>query len=192
MRVVCSCVSCHQWDRPRPGAFNKPAAKKSLWSRLPDLNRRPTDYESGDFCEARLPEDKRTYGNVHQPNAKISRSKRQMNLMNKGLCRQGIFEVIKFARELAFLLDEAIGKMDVDEPSNQGGRRLMPEDLSKCTIRRKQDEAYCAWCGNALYVGDKAYIDLRNRFFCSQECSEKYHRKARALAYEKQANRNLR
>src|SRR5215813_3788622 len=46
MRVMCSCVSCHQWGRPRPGAFNKPAALKSLWSRLPDLNRRPTDYES--------------------------------------------------------------------------------------------------------------------------------------------------
>src|SRR5262245_8248727 len=45
MRIVCSCVSCHQWECPRSGAF-KPSALKSLWSRLPDLNRRPTDYES--------------------------------------------------------------------------------------------------------------------------------------------------
>src|SRR5262245_55446935 len=46
MRIVCSCVSCHQWEWPRSGALNKPSAIKSLWSRLPDLNRRPTDYES--------------------------------------------------------------------------------------------------------------------------------------------------
>ena len=50
----------------------------------------------------------------------------------------------------------------------------MIEQLSKYTIRRREDQAYCVGCSYALYIGDRAYMDLKNRVFCSQECFRSY------------------